>query len=220
MSKSLLDLYQGHRVRSLDMLTVQKNLGVKGASMGYFPAFIKLDNKKILIVGGGYIAYEKLEHLLDFTLDIKVIAPELSTQMQERIKKEGLAFEQRKYEVGDIEAFAVVVVAVDDIALQSEIFNESKKYNCLCNAVDSVDYCDFIFPSYIKKDDLTIAVSTSGTSPAMAKHLRRFLERVIPDGIGDFLKEMKQLRSTLPKGKERMKMLDKKAEEYIKEWSR
>ena len=213
-------MYQGCCIASLDMLTLQIKTGKKGKFMGYFPAFIKLDNKKILIVGGGYIAYEKLDHLLDFTKDIKVIAPELSTQMQERIEKEGLVFEQRKYEVGDIEEFAVVVVAVDDIPLQSEIFIESKKYNCLCNAVDSVDYCDFIFPSYIKKDDLTIAVSTSGASPAMAKHLRRFLERVIPDGIGEFLKEMKQLRSTLPKGKERMKMLDEKAENYIKNWSK
>ncbi|MEE8588329.1 MAG: bifunctional precorrin-2 dehydrogenase/sirohydrochlorin ferrochelatase [Sulfurimonadaceae bacterium] len=186
--------------------------------MSYFPAFLKLDNKKILIVGGGYIAYEKLDHLLDFTYDIKVIAPELSTEMQNRIDQEGLLFEKRKYEMGDIKDYAVVIVAVDDIPLQAEIFKESKSYNCLCNAVDSVDYCDFIFPSYIKKDDLTIAVSTSGASPAMAKHIRRFLEETIPDGISDFLKEMKALRSTLPKGKERMKMLDKKAEEYIKGW--
>jgi precorrin-2 dehydrogenase/sirohydrochlorin ferrochelatase len=186
--------------------------------MSYFPAFLKLDNKKILIVGGGYIAYEKLDHLLDFTYDIKVIAPELSTEMQNRIDQEGLLFEKRKYEMGDIKDYAVVIVAVDDIPLQAEIFKESKSYNCLCNAVDSVDYCDFIFPSYIKKDDLTIAVSTSGASPAMAKHIRRFLEETIPDGISDFLKDMKALRSTLPKGKERMKMLDKKAEEYIKGW--
>jgi len=190
----------------------------KRREMSYFPAFLKLDNKKILIVGGGYIAYEKLDHLLDFTGDIKVIAPELSEQMQDRITKEGLVFEKRKYEVGDIAEFAVVIVAVDDIPLQAEIFKESKEYNCLCNSVDSVDYCDFIFPSYIKKDDLTIAVSTSGASPAMAKHLRRFLQESIPDGISDFLKEMKALRSTLPKGKERMQMLDKKAEDYVNGW--
>ncbi len=186
--------------------------------MSYFPAFLKLDNKKILIVGGGYIAYEKLDHLLDFTQDIKVIALELSTEMERRIDQEGLLFEKRKYVTGDIAEFAVVIVAVDDIPLQAEIFKESKEYNCLCNSVDSVDYCDFIFPSYIKKDDLTIAVSTSGASPAMAKHLRRFLQETIPDGISDFLKEMKALRSTLPKGKERMQMLDKKAEDYIKGW--
>jgi len=187
--------------------------------MAYFPAFLKLDNKKILIVGGGYIAYEKLDHLLDFTKDISVIALDLSDDMKKGIEDNNLIYEQRAYKTGDIKEFAVVIVAVDDIPLQAEIFAESKQYNCLCNSVDSVDYCDFIFPSYIKKDDLTIAVSTSGASPAMAKHLRMYLQNLIPDSIGEFLKEMKGLRRTLPKGKERMKMLDKKAENYIKSWS-
>jgi precorrin-2 dehydrogenase/sirohydrochlorin ferrochelatase len=187
--------------------------------MAYFPAFIKLDNKKILIVGGGNIAYEKLEHILDFTKDIYVIASELSDEMLSTIEKENIQYEKRTYKKGDIEGFVMVIVAVDDIGLQAEIFEESKQTNCLCNAVDSVDYCDFIFPSYVKKDDLTIAISTSGASPAVAKHLKRYLSNLIPDGIADFLREMKELRKTLPKGKERMKMLDKKAENYIKGWS-
>jgi precorrin-2 dehydrogenase/sirohydrochlorin ferrochelatase len=188
--------------------------------MSYFPAFIKLDNQKILIVGGGHIAYEKLDHLLDFTHDIELISLDFSQEMMDRISKESLKFEKRAYKKGDIRDFAIVVVAVDDIPLQAEIFQESKDYNCLCNSVDSVDYCDFIFPSYVKKDDLTIAISTSGASPAMAKHLRRYLQNMIPDGISDFLKEMKNLRKTVPKGRERMKMLDKKAQDYIKTWSK
>jgi len=186
--------------------------------MSYFPAFLKLDNKKILIVGGGYIAYEKLEHLLDFTSDISVVALDFSDDMLKMIQDNNLHYEQRAYNKGDIADFAVVIVAVDDIPLQGEIFLESKQYNCLCNSVDSVDYCDFIFPSYVKKDDLTIAISTSGASPAMAKHLRIYLQNLIPPGISEFLQEMKNLRKTLPKGKERMKMLDKKAQNYIKSW--
>jgi len=183
--------------------------------MSYFPAFVKLDNKKILIVGGGYVAYEKLDHLLDFTHNISLIASEFSDDMLNRIKKENLEFEERAYRNGDIKEYGVVIIAVDDIPLQAEIFKESKNYNCLCNAVDSIDYCDFIFPSYVKKDDLTIAVSTSGSSPAVAKYLRVYLQKLIPDSIGEFLKEMKNLRKTLPKGKERMKMLDEKAKKYI-----
>lgn len=188
--------------------------------MAYFPAFLKLENKKILIVGGGNVAYEKLEHLLDFTKDIYVIAQECSNEMMQCIKQENLGFEKRIYKSGDIREFAIVVVAVDSIELQAEIFEESKEYNCLCNSVDSVDYCDFIFPSYIKKDDLTIAISTSGASPAMAKHLKMYLRNMIPNGISEFLKEMKALRKSLPKGKKRMKMLDEKAKNYIDSWSK
>lgn len=187
--------------------------------MSYFPAFIKLDQKKVLIVGGGAVAYEKLTRLLDFTENIAVIAPRLSQEMHDAIVEKNLAFENRRYRKGDISDFAIVIVAVDDIPLQGEIFEESKQHNCLCNAVDSVDYCDFIFPSYVKKDELTIAISTSGTSPAVAKHLKRYLQKVIPSGISEFLEEMKRLRQSLPKGKERMQLLDKKAEEYFESLS-
>ncbi len=187
--------------------------------MAYFPAFIKLDNMDILIVGGGHIASEKLEHLLDFTSNIKIIAPLFCDNMKKMIDKHNLNFEKRVYEKTDINNFGVVVVAIDDIALQEEIYKEAKLLpNCLINSVDSVKYCDFIFPSYIKKDDLTIAVSTSGSSPAMAKQLRIYLQKLIPNSIGQFLKEMKGYRKTMPKGKERMEFLDKKAQKYISSW--
>ena len=184
--------------------------------MAYFPAFIKLDNIDILIVGGGYIASEKLEHLLDFTKNIKIIAPLLNNSMKQMISENNLVYENRIYKKGDISKFGIIIIAVDNIPLQEEIFNESKTYsNCLCNSVDSVNYCDFIFPSYIKKDDLTIAVSTSGSSPAVSKYLRRYLEKLIPNSIGDFLRKMKDYRSKMPKGRERMEFLDKKAQKYI-----
>ena len=189
--------------------------------MAYFPAFIKLDHIDILIVGGGHIASEKLEHLLDFTNKIKIIAPTLNNEMKKMIDCNNLTYENRVYKKTDIDNFGIIIVAVDDILLQEEIFNEAKLLpNCLVNSVDSVNYCDFIFPSYIKKDDLTIAVSTSGSSPAVAKHLRIYLQNLIPDSIGKFLKKMKEYRKTIPKGKKRMEFLDKKAQEYIKSWSK
>lgn len=183
--------------------------------MSYFPAFIKLDDKKILLVGGGNIALEKLEKLLDFTQNIELISLEYSQEILSLIKKYNLKFSKRPYEVGDIKNAAIVVVAVDDIALQKDIYEESKELKCLCNSVDSVEYCDFIFPSYIKKDDLTIAVSTSGASPAFAKHFRAYLETFIPHNMSEFLSELKLFRATMPKGKERMQMLDKKVRDFF-----
>ena len=187
--------------------------------MSYFPAFIKLENKKILVVGGGKIAASKLIHLLDFTDDITVLAQEFSEEMRLCLKKaEQIQSIEKTYAGGDVEGYDIVVVAVDTIALQAAIFEETRRLGILCNAVDSTAYCDFIFPAYIQKDDLVIAISTGGASPAMAKHIRRYIEALIPKNIGQFLKEMRELRESLPKGKERMQMLDAKAAAYMKNW--
>ncbi|SFP76490.1 precorrin-2 dehydrogenase/sirohydrochlorin ferrochelatase family protein [Hydrogenimonas thermophila] len=183
--------------------------------MAYFPAFINLNNKKVLLVGAGNIAGEKLEKLLIFTKNITVIAPEVSDKVKILVEENRLTLHKRKYLQKDIESFSVVIVAVDDLSMQKEIYEECQKHNILCNSVDSVEYCDFIFPSYIKKGSLTIAISTSGSSPSVAKYLRLAIENLIPDSIESFLDEMKKIRSTLPKGKERMKLLDEKAKKYI-----
>ncbi len=186
--------------------------------MAYFPAFINLTNKKILIVGGGFIALEKLIHMLDFATNISIISPNISTKIQNLIDTHNLSCSFKRYEPDDIQGFDIVIVAADDIQLQKDIYLQAKlQNNCLVNSVDSVFYCDFIFPSYIKKDDLTIAISTAGSSPAFAKWFRIYLSKLIPDDIGEFLKKMKAYRKTMPKGEKRMRFLDKKAKDYIDE---
>ncbi|WP_353663084.1 bifunctional precorrin-2 dehydrogenase/sirohydrochlorin ferrochelatase [Hydrogenimonas sp. SS33] len=183
--------------------------------MAYFPAFVKLDNRKILLVGGGRIAGEKLEKLLDFTEDITIVAPDIAGPVRTLAQAHGLTMHERPYRPDDLEGVFLAIVAVDDLELQKAIYDACQSRHTLCNSVDSVDYCDFIFPSYTKKGDLTVAFSTSGISPSVAKYLRRAIESVIPDAIADFLQEMKALRASLPKGKERMRLLDAKAKAYI-----
>ncbi len=183
--------------------------------MDFFPAYIKLNDKKILLVGGGKIATDKLMHLLDFTYNISVLAIIVNDNIKELSIKSNFQIVEKEYEKNDIDGFDMVIVATDDIKLQKIIYEEAKKKHILCNAVDSPDYCDFIFASYIKKKDLVIAVSTSGTSPAVAKYLRRYIEKLLPKDIGDFLIKMKNCRKILPKGILRMKFLDEKAKRYF-----
>lgn len=183
--------------------------------MNYFPAFLKLDRQKILIVGGGAIATEKIEKMLDFTHEITVIASDITAPMRSYIEKHGLTGHTRPYAAGDVTGYDIVIIAVDDLTLQEQIYLETRATRTLCNAVDSVDYCDFIFPSYLKEGDLTIAVSTSGASPAVARELKHYLKRLLPDNIAPFLEEMKALRKTLPKGKERMHYLSQKAKAFF-----
>ncbi len=141
--------------------------------MSYFPIFMDFSKTKILVVGGGNIAYDKLKKLLDFTEDITIIASELSLRTKLLLESHSLLLHLRPYESGDIEGFDIVIVATDTIVLHKEIYEESRGTRVLVNSVDDTAYCDFIFPSYLKRDDLTIAFSTGGASPAFAKHIRR-----------------------------------------------
>lgn len=189
--------------------------------MSYFPAFINIKNKKVLLVGGGKIALQKIKFFLDFTENITILSPEISKDIEVLINQYKLHFIHRNYQYADSKEFDIVVVAANHLELQKNIFEETRLYaNCFCSCVDNTDYCDFIFPSYIKKDDLMIAISTNGTSPAFSRQLRIFLESIIPDTVEEFLKKMKQYRQTLPKGKERMEFLENKAKEYIKGWKK
>lgn len=183
--------------------------------MSFFPLYMDMKNLKVLMVGGGTIATEKLEKLLDFTKEITVIANEVSAEAHMLIKDHCLTLSQRTYKKGDIEGFDIVIVATDTVDLHKAIYDESRGSRTLVNSVDNTDYCDFIFSSYVQKGDLTIAFSTGGASPAFSKQIRRHFEKVIPDSVEAFLEKMKSLRTTLPKGKERMKYFDGLIEEYF-----
>lgn len=186
--------------------------------MSFFPMFMNMTDLRVLVVGGGHIATEKLEKLVDFTSHITIIAQSISPQAKAIAEQYSLNIQEKLYQTGDIEGFDIVIVATDTQDLHAQIYQESRNSRILVNSVDNTAYCDFIFPSYIKKEDLTIAFSTGGTSPAFAKHIRRHFEQIIPDSVGGFLKKMKQLRSEIPKGKERMKKFDKMAKDFIDKW--
>ena len=183
--------------------------------MSFFPALLKLQDKKILLVGGGNVALQKLRQLLKFTTNITIISPKINKEILLLIDKYNLNYINREYRSGDINNHFIVVVAVDSLEIQKMIYNEATKKGVLCNSVDSIEYCDFIFPSIIKRDDLIIAISTSGSSPSISKYLKQKIEKILPKSITQKLQELKNIRYTKPKGKERQKLLDKIAKEYI-----
>ncbi len=183
--------------------------------MAYFPMYIDMSERKVLVVGGGAIAHEKLEKLVEFTKDITIITPDMSVETHTLIGEHCLTLYNRPYRTGDIKGFDIVIVATDTIDLHKQIYEESREMRVLVNSVDDTAYCDFIFPSFVKRGDLTVSFSTGGASPAFAKHIRRWFERILPDEVDGFLTQMKKLRQELPKGKERMEKFDKMTEEFF-----
>jgi precorrin-2 dehydrogenase/sirohydrochlorin ferrochelatase len=185
--------------------------------MGYFPAFLQLEDKRILLVGGGRIAAEKLEKLLDFTKEITVVAAEVSEAVDSLVRTHCLTLLVRPYRSGEALEYDLVVVATDTVDLHRRIFEETRSSRVLVNSVDDTRYCDFIFPSYVKQGDLTVAFSTSGSSPALAKHIRRWFQTILPEGVDAFLEKMQRLRRELPKGPERMEKFDAMARDFVRE---
>jgi precorrin-2 dehydrogenase/sirohydrochlorin ferrochelatase len=183
--------------------------------MAYFPMFFDLTDRNVLVVGGGAIAHEKLEKLVEFTKEITVITPEMSLETHTLIGEHCLTLYHRPYRTGDIDGFDMVIVATDGVALHKAIYEESRGSRVLVNSVDDTRYCDFIFPSFVKKGDLTLAFSTGGASPAFAKYIRRHFEAILPDGVEPFLEKMRRMRTELPKGKERMATFDNMVAEYF-----
>jgi siroheme synthase-like protein len=147
--------------------------------MAYFPFFIDIKNKKCLVIGGGTVACRKIEALLEFEANITVIALKVCQEvkaMQDRIR-----LILREYRDTDLDNAFFVIAATNDTLLNSAIAKACLERNILINAVDELENCSFLFPAYIKQGNITVGITTSGSSPLLAGHIKRSLREAIPD---------------------------------------
>ena len=166
--------------------------------MSYFPFYTNIRNKTFLIIGGGTVALEKVNRLRRFTASIIVIAPHTEmegTDVEVPLRSaDYVQILRREYRADDL-AFADYVVAATGIReVDRGVADDCRKRKIPVNVVDDQAYCDFIFPSIVKRGPLTIAISTSGTSPAYAMQLRRELDEMLPDEIEGVLERMGEIR--------------------------
>ncbi len=175
--------------------------------MPLFPAFIDLSRKKVLVVGGGRVATRKVESLLKFTRNIKVVAPKVRKELMDIVRREGLELRRRYFRSSDLKDVDLVIVAVDKVALQKRIFGMCERRGILCNSVDSPQLCNFIFPSLVVRGDVTVGISTGGRAPALSKRLRELIESCLPKELDRILEEVAKEREKLPKGEERQRYI-------------
>ncbi len=184
--------------------------------MPLFPAYVNLSDKHALVVGGGKVATRKVEKLLSFTRNITIVAPKIRPELRKLAKEKGLKVRRRIFIPSDLRDKFLVIVAVDNIALQEKIFKLCQKRGVLCNSVDSPDYCNFIFPSLIVKDELVIGINTGGQAPALSKRIREILETCLPENIEEILKRVAEERNRHPKGEERQRMIIELVDELLR----
>lgn len=145
--------------------------------MRYYPIFLDVQARPCLVVGGGEVAERKVHALLQAGGQVTVISPTLTPPLQTWEAERRIAVRLRPYEPGDLNGFALVFAATDDDALQRRIAAEAHEAGILVNVVDRPALCSFIVPALVSRGDLTVAISTSGASPAFARKIRQTLER-------------------------------------------
>ncbi|TAN43078.1 MAG: bifunctional precorrin-2 dehydrogenase/sirohydrochlorin ferrochelatase [Nitrospirae bacterium] len=157
----------------------------------YYPAFINLKGKECVVVGGGRVAERKIAQLIKAGGLVKVISPAITEGLKKQKTKRKIVHIERKYRKGDLKGAFLVVAATSDGKINQAVSQDAES---LVNVVDQPALANFIVPSLISRGPLTIAVSTAGASPALARAIREELESSYPADVGQFLRFIKKMR--------------------------
>jgi precorrin-2 dehydrogenase / sirohydrochlorin ferrochelatase len=164
----------------------------------YFPIFMDLKGRRVLVIGGGKIAVEKLRKIVFCDADTVVITKEVKDEYIEELAERGkIKLEIREFEESDLEGVFIVVSATDNKELNQRVYNLCNSRNIPVNSVDQKDKCSFIFSAEIRRGDLTVAVSTGGASPGLAARIRNQIEDLISDDAEIYIEEAKNAREEI-----------------------
>ena len=152
--------------------------------MKHFPIFLDLKDRPCIVIGGGSVASRKITNLLTANAKVIVISPTVTPDIQQFAENKEITLLQREFEKADIALAFLIIAATDNKQLNAEIAELAHAANTPVNVADDPALCSFIFPSILDRSPVTIAVSTGGASPVLARQLRMMLETMIPSACG------------------------------------
>ena len=170
----------------------------------YFPVFLDVKGKRCVVIGGGNVALRKVRMLLECGARVAIVSSDICPELNELAKTKKISALHREYQPGDLKDTFVAIAATSKGNINKKVAQEAEKNNIMINVVDDLDLSGFILPSYFRRGDLTLAVSTSGKSPALAKKIRKNLEYNLSEEyssltslIDDVRQEMKRRAITV-----------------------
>lgn len=152
-----------------------------------------LENKKILVIGGGKVAYRKIKGLLETGAYIYVVGTEISLEIQ-AIKHQKLILIERSFMPSDLENKDIAFVCTNSRETNERIVDLAKAKGLLTSCVEQKVRADFIVPAVYRNGDLTVAVSTSGANPTLAKNIRDEIASQYEGNYSERVKLLKELR--------------------------
>ncbi|HEX8378399.1 MAG TPA: TSUP family transporter [Pedobacter sp.] len=164
-----------------------------------FPVFLKLEKLTILLIGGGYVATEKLTAIYQNSpkANVRLVAPELCPAVKEFIAEHHIHFEERAFIPSDLEGIDLAIIAINDKQISYEIHSACLENGVLTNVADKPELCDFYLSSVVQKGNLKIAISTNGKSPTIAKRVKEVLNEAFPHEMDEVLDNMEKIRQKL-----------------------
>lgn len=184
-----------------------------------YPIFLKTKELEVLIVGGGYVAEEKLSFLLKSSPDAKVtmVAPFYREETISVAKTGNTTMLNGIYDKDYLEGKHIVIATTDNPEINMQVYHDCRAQHKLVNVADNPPYCDFYMGGIVTKGNVKVAISTNGKSPTTAKRLRQFFEEVIPEDINQLVQNLNDYRKTI-KGnfEEKVQTLNKLTENLIR----
>ena len=167
--------------------------------MKYYPVFLDIQHRNCLVVGGGSVGTRKVKTLLQCAAKVTVVSLETTAEIEKLDDEGAVRLINRQFIPSDLDGMFLVFGATDNDALNRQIHEAAEHRGVLCNIADHPEECNFILPAIVRQGELVIAISTSGTSPAFAKKLRKDLEQVFGREYAEFLQLMGAIRKKLLK---------------------
>jgi siroheme synthase-like protein len=184
----------------ISLMDSDNTISDTGTGNNLFPVFVKLEELKLLIVGGGNVGLEKLRTVLQNSpsTTISLVAPEIIPAIRELAEQHSnIRLLERPYHSRDLEQADIAIVAVNDRTVSETVAREARTGGILVNVADTPDLCDFYLGSVVQRGNLKIAISTNGKSPTIAKRLKEEIGNMIPDEMDAVLDNMQTIRTHL-----------------------
>ena len=142
----------------------------------YYPVYLDLRGKPCVVIGGGEIGERKVESLVESSAEVTLISPDVTRRLQELAQAGRIAWHPRRYRQGDLKGAFLAIAATDVRDVNQAIAAEAQEEKVVLNVVDDAPLCSFIAPSIVKRGDVTLAISTGGSSPALARKLKESIQ--------------------------------------------
>ncbi len=178
----------------------------------YYPIFIDIENRNVLIVGGGAVCARKAETMMKYGARVTIVSPEVTEEIEAWEKSGRLAVRRKEYEASDLDDASMVIASTDDLCVNARVARDCRKRRIPVNVVDVTHLCEFIVPAVIEQGSIQVAVSTGGKSPALARTLKEDLQKFVgPEyaEINDLLGTLRDsAKSVLPTDRDRKQFFD------------